>query len=147
MLIHFSLLEDSSFAFRGIPYARPPIGDLRFKYAQPLNNIDYCWNGTFLAHNATDVCLQVLSNGTIIGKEDCLTLDVVTPYVRYDNPLPVIVLIGAESLIGGSPGKMRPSARYARSRDVVFVRPNFRLVEKFTILQLMLFMIKFSNDR
>lgn len=29
--------------------------------------------------------------------------------------------------MGGSPGKMRPSARYARSKDVVFVRPNFRL--------------------
>ncbi|KAJ8910571.1 hypothetical protein NQ315_011240 [Exocentrus adspersus] len=121
------LLEDSAFAFRGIPYARSPIGDLRFKYAQPLNKLEYCWNGTFLAHNATDPCLQILSNGTIMGSEDCLTLDVVTPYVRYDNPLPVIVLIGAESLIGGSPGKMRPSARYARSRDVVFVRPNFRL--------------------
>ncbi|CAG9855985.1 unnamed protein product [Phyllotreta striolata] len=121
------LMEDSSFAFRGIPFARPPIGDLRFKYAQPLDKLDYCWNGTFIAHNDSGVCLQILGNGTLIGKEDCLTLDVVTPYVRYDNPLPVIVLIGAESLIGGSPGKMRPSARYARSRDVVFVRPNFRL--------------------
>ncbi|KAG5886624.1 hypothetical protein JTB14_013071 [Gonioctena quinquepunctata] len=121
------MMEDSAFAFRGIPYARPPLGKLRFNYARPLNSLDYCWNGTFLAHNATDPCLQILSNGTLIGKEDCLTLDVVTPYVRYDNPLPVIVLIGAESLMGGSPGKMRPSARYARSRDVVFVRPNFRL--------------------
>ncbi|XP_060530745.1 neurotactin [Cylas formicarius] len=121
------LLEDSAFAFRGIPYARPPTGDLRFKYAQPLNRIEYCWNGTFLAHNATDPCMQILGNGTVIGSEDCLTLDVITPYVRYDNPLPVIVLVGAETLMGGSPGKMRPSARYARSRDVVFVRPNFRL--------------------
>lgn len=114
-------------AFRGIPYARPPLDDLRFRAAKPLNNIEYCWNGTFIAHNSTDVCLQILDNGTIIGNEDCLTLDVVTPYIRYDNPLPVVVLIGADSLIGGSPGKMRPSARFARSKDVVFVRPNFRL--------------------
>lgn len=121
------LLYDGAVAFRGIPYARPPIGELRFKYAQPMNNIDYCWNGTLLAHNATDTCLQIHSDGNIAGAEDCLTLDVVTPYVRYDNPLPVIVLIGAETLVGGSPGKMRPSARYARSKDVVFVRPNFRL--------------------
>ncbi|XP_057660351.1 neurotactin [Diorhabda carinulata] len=121
------LVEDSAFSFRGIPYARPPINELRFKYAQPLDNLKYCWNNTFVAHNSSDVCIQLLSNGTIIGKEDCLTLDIITPYVRYDNPLPVIVLIGADSLMGGSPGKLRPSARYARSRDVVFVRPNFRM--------------------
>lgn len=120
-------MEDSSFTFRGIPFARPPIGELRFRFAQPLDRIQYCWNGTFIAHNDSGLCLQILANGTTVGKEDCLTLDVVTPYVRYDNPLPVIVLIGSETLMGGSPGKLRPSARYARSRDVVFVRPNFRL--------------------
>lgn len=53
------LLHDGAVAFRGIPYARPPVGDLRFKRAQPLDNIDYCWNGTFLAHNASETCLQV----------------------------------------------------------------------------------------
>ena len=36
-------------------------------------------------------------------------------------------MIGADTLIGPSPVKARPSARYARSRDVIFVRPNFRL--------------------
>lgn len=122
-----SLRNDGAVAFRGIPYARPPIDEFRFRPAQPLNDISYCWNETLLAHNTSDVCMQFSSNGTIIGSEDCLTLDVVTPYVKYDNPLPVIVLIGADSFIGGSPGKMRPSARFARSRDVVFVRPNFRM--------------------
>ncbi|KAF5284564.1 hypothetical protein FQR65_LT02390 [Abscondita terminalis] len=123
------VVEDGAVAFRGIPYARPPVDDLRFKSAKPLNSISYCWNNSspLLAHNATDYCLQIYGNGTVAGSEDCLTLDVVTPYVRYDTPLPVIVLIGTDSLIGGSPGKMRPSARYARSRDVIFVRPNFRL--------------------
>lgn len=120
-------MVDEAFAFYGIPYARPPIGDLRFKHARPLNNLDYCWNGTFIAHNETDVCLQILSNGTIVGKEDCLTLDVVTPFVRYDNPLPVVVLIGADSLMGGSPGKLIPSTTQCKNREVVFVRPNFRL--------------------
>ena len=61
-------MEDSAFAFRGIPFARPPIGDLRFRYAEPLNKIEYCWNGTFLAHNATPPCLQILENGTITGE-------------------------------------------------------------------------------
>lgn len=119
--------EDVSFAFRGIPYALPPIGENRFRPAQLIEGIDDCWNGTLKAHNATPVCTQMSNNSTIIGVEDCLTLDVITPHIRYDNPLPVVVLIGADSFTGGSPGILTPSARYARSHDVIFVRPNFRL--------------------
>lgn len=121
------VLEDSSYAFRGIPYAVPPVGERRFKPAESIERIEDCWNGTLKAHNATPVCWQIFANGSHDGTEDCLKLDVITPYVRYDNPLPVVVLIGADSLTGDSPNKLRPSARFARSRDVVFVRPNFRL--------------------
>lgn len=121
------VLEDSSYAFRGIPYAVPPVGERRFKPAEPIERINDCWNGTLKAHNSTPVCWQFFGNGSQDGSEDCLKLDVITPYVRYENPLPVIVLIGADSLTGESPNKLRPSARVARSRDVVFVRPNFRL--------------------
>lgn len=123
----YRILEDGAVAFRGIPYALPPTGENRWKAAHPLDRIEYCWNGTLLTHNATDVCSQLNADGTIGGVEDCLTLDVVTPYVRYDTPLPVVVMIGGENLMGGSPAKMRPSPRYARSRDVLFVRPNFRV--------------------
>lgn len=85
-----------------------------------------CWNGTYKAHLPGPQCIQFLENGTFVGEEDCLTLDVVTPHVRYDTPLPVVVLIGANSLSGGiSPAQ--PSALYARTKEVVFVRPNFRL--------------------
>lgn len=121
------VLEDSAFAFRGIPYAVPPVGENRWRPAQVINNIDYCWNGTLKAHNSTPVCWQSYADGTVDGSEDCLHLDVITPHVRYEGKLPVVVLIGAESLSGGSPTVLRPSARTARARDVIFVRPNFRL--------------------
>ncbi|XP_058066742.1 neurotactin [Anopheles bellator] len=121
------VLEDGSFAFRGIPYAVPPVGENRWKPAQPIESIEHCWNGTLKAHNSTPVCWQFYADGKVDGAEDCLTLDVITPHVRYDNPLPVVVLVGAESFTGDSPGKLRPSTRYARARDVIFVRPNFRL--------------------
>lgn len=121
------LKEDGAFAFRGIPYALPPLGERRWKPAQIIEGIDDCWNGTLKAHNSSEVCIQTLGNGTMIGEEDCLYLDIITPHVRYDNPLPVIVMIGAESLTGPSPGILRPTSRYSRSHDVIFVRPNFRL--------------------
>lgn len=121
------VVEDSSFAFRGIPYAMPPVGERRFKAAEPIERLEGCWNGTLKAYEPSPVCWQIFANNTTDGTEDCLKLDVITPYVRYENPLPVIVLIGADSLIGDSPNKLRPSARIAHQRDVVFVRPNFRL--------------------
>jgi carboxylesterase type B len=61
------------------------------------------------------------------GDEDCLTLDIFTPQVPYLNPIPVVVLIGADSLSGGSPGALRVNASLAKAHNVVFVRPNFRL--------------------
>ncbi|RVE48414.1 hypothetical protein evm_006975 [Chilo suppressalis] len=120
------ILDEGVYKFNNIPYAVPPVGDKRFTYAQPLNNISMCWNNTYKAHEPGPLCLQFLENGTIIGEEDCLNLDVVTPHVRYDSPLPIVMLIGANSLAGGiSPAQ--PSALYARTKEVVFVRPNFRL--------------------
>ncbi|CAH2063422.1 unnamed protein product, partial [Iphiclides podalirius] len=120
------IYDEGVYKFYGIPYAVPPIGEKRFTYAQPLNNISLCWNGTLQTHEPTPLCLQLLENSTITGEEDCLTLDIFTPQVRYDSPLPVVVLIGANSLSGGiSPAQ--PSALYARTKEVVFVRPNFRL--------------------
>ncbi|XP_063374764.1 neurotactin [Cydia amplana] len=121
------ILDEGVYKFYSIPYAVPPIGDLRFTYAQSLNNISLCWNGTLQTHKPGPLCMQFKENErTIIGEEDCLTLDVVTPQVRYDSPLPVVVLIGADTLAGGiSPAQ--PSALYARTKEVVFVRPNFRL--------------------
>ncbi|KAI4462555.1 carboxylesterase [Holotrichia oblita] len=82
------ILDDDAVAFRGNSYALPPLNNLRFKSAQPLDNISYCWNETYLAYNSTDSCIQIHGDGTVTGTEDCLTLDVITPYVRYYSPLP-----------------------------------------------------------
>lgn len=121
------VLEDSAFAFRGIPYAVPPTGENRWKPAKLIESIDSCWNGTLKAHNSSSTCWQIYANGSVAGEENCLNLDVISPHIRYDNPLPVVVLISSESLTGDSPSKLRPSAKFARERDVIFVRPNFRL--------------------
>ncbi|XP_031635371.1 neurotactin-like, partial [Contarinia nasturtii] len=73
------VLEDSAYAFRGIPYAVPPLNEKRFKPAESPERPEDCWNGTLKAHNAAQVCLQLLANGAYDGTEDCLNLDVVTP--------------------------------------------------------------------
>ncbi|XP_014207616.1 neurotactin [Copidosoma floridanum] len=122
------LVEEDAHVFRGIPYAIPPLGERRWQHSELINKLENCWNGTYLAHNASNVCWQRnRANNTIYGSEDCLYLDVFTPEVRFENPMPVVVLIGADTLSGPSPGIMLPSGKLAHVKEVVFVRPNFRL--------------------
>ena len=59
-----------------------PIDGLRFASAKPIQTIDDCWNGTFIAHNSTPPCLQYDTvSKNITGVENCLTLDIITPEV------------------------------------------------------------------
>ena len=83
----------SLYAFRGIPYAAPPIGNLRWKAPQP----PAAWKGKRDASNFGNVCPQINFGGRLVGNEDCLTVNV---YVSQNPPSqkqPVMV-----SLHGGS---------------------------------------------
>ena len=60
--------------FRGIPFAKPPVGELRFAYPEPFGPV-----GDLQAKNFSQQCIQeeVLSKDLqIIGSEDCLYLNV-----------------------------------------------------------------------
>ncbi|TYR17636.1 carboxylesterase family protein [Corynebacterium urealyticum] len=68
--------ETGTAAFRGIPYAQPPIGSRRFRRAEPIEP----WEGTFEARADGEYCYQFRNKATgWIGSEDCLWLSVVVP--------------------------------------------------------------------
>ena len=79
--------------FKSIPYARPPLGELR--WAAP---IPACWNGTLNATRFRDVCMQEYG---LLGSEDCLYLDVHRP-VGLSPGAPVIFYIHGGSLLLGA---------------------------------------------
>ena len=60
--------------FPGVPYAKPPIGDLRFAKPEPLDQL----NDVFYANDSSKVCPQLL-NDSYIGEEDCLYLNIYAP--------------------------------------------------------------------
>ena len=78
------IFDEGIFKFHGIPYAVPPLGSKRWKYAEPLDQIDKCWNGTLKAYNRTSTCWQIYMEPNrkwrIDGAENCLTLDVILFY-------------------------------------------------------------------
>ncbi|MDI2125578.1 carboxylesterase/lipase family protein [Yinghuangia seranimata] len=113
--------------FSGIPYAAPPVGDLRWRPPQPAAR----WNGVRDATKAGDPCPQYPATGgsTPIGSEDCLYLNVTTPLRHGGLPpfaRPVMVWIHGGSFTGGS-GNDYPAARMAAMGDVVVVTINYRL--------------------
>lgn len=77
-------------AFIGIPFASPPIGELRFKAPRRV----VPWNGTLLTQNERSKCPQIdLFSGMIgvDGDEDCLYVNVYVPETRTNQKLDVLV--------------------------------------------------------
>lgn len=115
--------------FRGIPYAAPPVGDLRWREPQPATP----WTGERDARRSGSACMQQpgasLEGGGDPGplSEDCLTLNVWTPAAGGGAKKPVMVWIHGGALVFGSGGlPLYDGAALAR-RDAVVVTLNYRL--------------------
>ena len=81
------VVENGLRAFRGIPFAAPPVGNLRWRPpAPPLN-----WQGIRDASTFGNVCPQVNFNGQLVGNEDCLVLNVFTSVPPPAAKQPVMV--------------------------------------------------------
>lgn len=110
--------------FLGIPYAEPPVGDLRFRPPVPHGP----WTDTRAATAFGPVCPQ--RNGTppaYVGDEDCLTLNVWT-FAERATPRPVMVFVhGGGFVQGASSDALYDGASLARAGDVLVVTLNYRL--------------------
>jgi para-nitrobenzyl esterase len=121
--------RDGVHRWRSIPYARPPLGPLRFRAPQPA----LPWSGVRHCHGFAN-CAPQQRRYTLLGvgryqptSEDCLTLNVVTPEVPAEEPLPVMVFIhGGGYILGSSATPIYDGAALAR-RGCVYVSVNYRL--------------------
>lgn len=115
-------------AFRGIPYAAPPVGALRFQPPAPI----VPWQGVREALDFMPACPQVVErdpteNNNSVMSEDCLGLNVWTPGADHKRR-PVIVFIHGGAFIEGSArNSWYDGARLARRGDVVLVTIQYRL--------------------
>lgn len=115
-------------AFKGIPYAAPPVGDLRWRAPQPAAH----WSGVREATQYGSDCMQLPfpSDAAPLGtppSEDCLYMNVWTPAHSAGEKLPVIVWIyGGGFVNGGSSPAVYAGTHFAQ-RGVVFVSFNYRV--------------------
>ncbi|XP_019875144.2 venom carboxylesterase-6-like isoform X2 [Aethina tumida] len=111
--------------FEGIPFAKPPIGDLRFEDPQPIDG----WKGTWDA-TVSHTCIQAarIMVETTMGEEDCLYLNVYVPLERLHEGenLDVIAYVHGGAFMIGS-GSSYVSPDLLMDKDIVFVSFNYRL--------------------
>lgn len=128
LLVHTELgavhgqLEEGTREFLGIPYAKPPVGLLRFSAPVPAD----AWGGTLEATQFGDACPQqdpVLSPQQM-QSENCLSLNVYTP-AAVTEPLPVMVFIHGGAFVSG--GSSQYDAKALSANRLVVVTLNYRL--------------------
>lgn len=117
--------EKKIHVYRGIPYAAPPIGDLRWKPPQPVAS----WLGIRECTAFSAIAPQALSTMTagMSLNEDCLYLNVLSPAERVSDKLPVMVQMHTAGFIGGSVNDEMSNALGLPSNGVVLVNINMRL--------------------
>jgi para-nitrobenzyl esterase len=121
-------VQDGVLSFKGIPYAAPPVGDLRWRPPQPVK----AWTGVKPATSYGSDCAQLPFPGDAapLGTppaEDCLVLNIWRPAERAARPLPVMVWIyGGGFVNGGSSPAVYDGSQFAK-RGVVLVSFNYRL--------------------
>jgi para-nitrobenzyl esterase len=114
--------------FKGIPYAAPPVGNLRWQPPQPAPK----WHDTLAAKDFGHHCYQTnpFADMTFLDagpSEDCLNLNIWSPAKAKPGSLPVMVWIHGGGYTAGSASEPRHDGQFLARRNVVIVTLNYRL--------------------
>ncbi|ARA94167.1 carboxylesterase [Rhodothermaceae bacterium RA] len=115
-------------AFKGIPFAAPPVGDLRWKPPQPAAD----WDGVRPARAFSPACMQAPVFGDMMFRgngtsEDCLYLNVWTPDPSPEARLPVLVYFYGGGFVAGAGDEARYDGASMARKGIVTVTLNYRL--------------------
>jgi para-nitrobenzyl esterase len=114
--------------YLGIPFAQPPVGDLRWKAPQPLKK----WTGVKACKKFGPRPMQTIVFGDMNSRsagvsEDCLYLNVWTPAKRNTKDLPVLVYFYGGGLVAGDASEPRYDGENMAQKGIVVVTCNYRL--------------------
>ena len=115
-------------AFLGIPYAAPPLGDLRWTAPVPVAK----WAGVKKATEFGSHCMQGRVFGDMVfhdpgASEDCLTLNLGVPDKHVEPKLPVMVWIYGGGFVAGTTSEGRQEGSHLAQQGVIVVSMNYRL--------------------
>lgn len=113
--------------FRGIPFAAPPVGQLRWKAPQPV----VAWQGVRAAKEFGPNPIQKNAFGDMVFgtnkfSEDCLYLNVWTPTKAYNEKLPVLIYFNGGGFLSGSGSEPRYQGLTLARKGIIVVTANYR---------------------
>lgn len=121
--------EEGLTVYRGIPFAAPPVGELRWRAPQPAAN----WSGVKAADQFGPSCMQASRANALLGtpeltvSEDCLYLNVWSPAQSSKDNLPVMVWIYGGGFMSGSTAMPIYSGEQLAKKGVVVVSAAYRV--------------------
>nr|AAA28515.1 esterase-5B [Drosophila pseudoobscura] len=115
------------YSYESLPYAEPPVGDLRFEAPQPYKQQ---WTDTFDATQPPVLCMQwdqfIRGDDKLAGNEDCLTVSVYKPKNSSRNSFPVVAQIhGGAFMFGGA--SQNGHENFMREGNLILVKISYRL--------------------
>lgn len=120
------IVEDGITVYRGIPYAAPPIGDLRWRPPRPVTK----WRGVRKADKFGAPPIQTnpaLASVPYNPSEDCLYLNVWTPARQATEQLPVMFWIHGGGFTAGATAEQLYHGEHLAKKGVVVVTVGYRL--------------------
>ncbi|RZK40171.1 MAG: carboxylesterase family protein [Pedobacter sp.] len=123
-----TIVSSNVVAFKGIPYAEPPIGELRWRSPVPKKK----WNGiknaiAFGSRSPQRNTYDDMVFRSTEESEDCLYLNVWKPQIVDGNSLPVVVYIHGGGFSSGDGSEPRYDGESMASNGVIFITINYRL--------------------
>lgn len=120
--------------FKGIPFAKPPVGDLRWRAPQKPE----AWEGEYEAYTYGPIPMQARPTDASFyrkefypiewpSSEDCLYLNVITPAETPDEKLPVALWIYGGAFVQGYSQKLETDGEAFAKRGIVYVSCNYRV--------------------
>ena len=113
--------------FKGVPFAAPPVGNLRWKAPQPAAH----WEGVRMAKEYGPNPMQEalfgdMNFGTKKNSEDCLYLNIWTPAKTMQEKLPVLIYFNGGGLMAGSGSEPRYAGDAMARKGIISITANYR---------------------
>ena len=113
--------------FKGVPFAAPPVGNLRWKAPQPVQKWEGVRKATEYGPNPMQEALFGDMNfGTKVNSEDCLYLNIWTPTKTMKEHLPVLIYFNGGGLMAGSGSEPRYAGDAMARKGIISITANYR---------------------